>query len=62
MWHDFLAAVGLMMVIEGILPFASPAVMRRAFAAMAVMDDRFLRLSGAASMAAGVVLLYVMRT
>jgi uncharacterized protein YjeT (DUF2065 family) len=62
MWQDFLAAVALVLVIEGILPFASPAVLRQAFAAMATMDDRALRLSGAASMAAGVVLLYFVRT
>lgn len=62
MWQNFLAAVALMLVIEGILPFASPAMMRRAFAAVAAMDDRALRLSGAMSMAAGVVLLYFMRT
>jgi len=61
MWQDFLAAVALMLVIEGMLPFISPAVMRQAFAAMASMDDRKLRLSGLFSMAAGVVLLYMVR-
>ena len=61
MWQDLLAAVALMLVIEGMLPFISPAVMRQAFAAMAAMDDRKLRLSGLFSMAAGVVLLYMVR-
>jgi uncharacterized protein YjeT (DUF2065 family) len=61
MWHELLAAVALMLVIEGVLPFLSPAAMRRAFAAMAAMDDRALRLSGLVSMAAGVVLLYIVR-
>ena len=61
MWQDFLAAVALMLVIEGMLPFASPTMMRQAFAAMATMNDRALRLSGLASMAAGVVLLYFVR-
>lgn len=50
-----------MLVIEGILPFLSPASMRQAFAALAQMDDRSLRLSGLVSMALGVILLYVMR-
>jgi len=61
MWHELLAAVALMLVIEGVLPFLSPAAMRRAFAAMAAMDDRALRLSGLVSMAAGVILLYIVR-
>ena len=29
---DWLAAIGLMLVIEGILPFVAPAVWREAFA------------------------------
>lgn len=62
MWQNLLAAVALMLVIEGLLPFASPALMRRALAAMATMDERALRFSGAASMLAGVVLLYWVRT
>jgi len=61
MWQDLLAAVALMLVIEGMLPFISPAVMRQAFAAMAAMDDRKLRLTGLFSMAAGVALLYMVR-
>jgi uncharacterized protein YjeT (DUF2065 family) len=61
MWRELLAAVALMLVIEGLLPFASPAMMRQAFAAMAAMNDRALRLSGLLSMAAGVGLLYIVR-
>jgi len=62
MWQDFLAAVALVMVIEGLLPFASPALMRQAMSTMASMEDRQLRWSGLISMAAGVVLLYFVRT
>jgi uncharacterized protein YjeT (DUF2065 family) len=61
MWQDFLSAVALMLVIEGILPFISPAVMRQVFATMAAMDNRGLRLTGLLSMAAGVILLYMVR-
>jgi uncharacterized protein YjeT (DUF2065 family) len=61
MWQELLAAVALMMVIEGMLPFVSPTMMRQAFAAMAAMDDRTLRWSGFFSMAAGVGLLYIVR-
>ena len=61
MWQDLWAALALMLVIEGMLPFVSPAMMRQAFAAMAAMDDRTLRWSGLLSMAAGVGLLYIVR-
>ena len=61
MWQDLMSAVALMLVIEGILPFISPAVMRQVFAAMAAMDNRSLRLTGLISMAAGIILLYVVR-
>ena len=61
MWQDLWAAVALMLVIEGMLPFASPARMRQAFAALAMMDDRALRLAGLISMATGVILLYIVR-
>ena len=61
MWQDFLSAVALLLVIEGILPFVSPAIMRQVFVTMAAMDYRRLRLTGLLSMAAGVVLLYMVR-
>lgn len=61
MWSDLLAAVALMLVLEGIMPFLSPAMLRRTLLAAAQMDDRTLRLTGLASMVAGVVLLYLVR-
>lgn len=61
MWQDLLSAVALMLVIEGILPFVSPAVMRQVFASMATMENRNLRLTGLISMTIGVILLYMVR-
>lgn len=61
MWNDLWAALALMLVLEGILPFLSPARMRRLLAAMASADERSLRLSGLLSMLAGVGLLYLIR-
>ena len=61
MWRDLLSAVALMLVIEGILPFVSPAIMRQVFASMAAMDSGRLRFTGLLSMAAGLVLLYMVR-
>lgn len=61
MWHELLIGLALMLVIEGVVPFLSPAVMRQALLTMAQMDDRSLRLSGLLSMVIGVVLLYLLR-
>ncbi|OGT19141.1 MAG: DUF2065 domain-containing protein [Gammaproteobacteria bacterium RBG_16_57_12] len=61
MLHDLLNALALVLVIEGILPFANPAGMRKAWLAMAQLDDRALRVAGLLSMLTGVALLYLFR-
>jgi uncharacterized protein YjeT (DUF2065 family) len=60
-WPDLAAALGLLLVIEGILPFLSPAGIRRAFERLASMNDSALRVAGALSMGAGVVVLWLAR-
>jgi uncharacterized protein len=60
-WPDFAAALGLLLVFEGILPFLSPATLRRAYERLASMDDRTLRLAGVTSMIAGVAVLWLVR-
>jgi uncharacterized protein YjeT (DUF2065 family) len=59
MWQDLLAAIALVLVIEGILPFINPEAMRNIMRTMSKMDDRSLRLSGLVSMVLGVVMLYL---
>lgn len=61
MWDDLWAALALLMVIEGVVPFISPDAVRRMMAAMAQMDDRSLRMAGLVSMLSGVALLYWVR-
>jgi hypothetical protein len=58
----FLSAVGLMLVMEGMLPFLSPRNFRRSLAAVAQVNDRVLRIAGLVSMLAGVLLLYMVRS
>ena len=60
-WPDFAAALGLLLVIEGILPFLSPAILRRAFERLASMDDATLRVAGVTSMFAGIAVLWLVR-
>lgn len=61
MFDDLLAALALMLVVEGILPFLNPAALRRTLQTVGQMDDRSLRITGLVSMLAGVVLLYLVR-
>ena len=61
MWSDLLAALALVLVIEGMVPFISPASLRRMLETLAQLDDRTLRVTGLASMICGVVMLYVVR-
>lgn len=59
MWHEFLVALALVFVLEGILPFAAPELMRRMLVEAARRDDRTLRVIGLSSMIGGLSLLYL---
>ncbi|MDG4553355.1 MAG: DUF2065 domain-containing protein [Candidatus Competibacter sp.] len=61
MWDELLAAFGLMLVLEGILPFLSPRALRQTLLRMAKLEDRALRLVGLSSMLLGLLVLYVFR-
>ena len=61
-WSDLLAAFALYLVLEGVMPFLNPQAMKRVMMAMATFTDRQLRLWGLASMGAGLLLLYLVRT
>ena len=57
---DWLAAIGLLLVIEGVLPFAVPALWREGFSRMLELKDGQLRFIGAASIVGGVFLLMML--
>lgn len=61
MWDDLLAALGLMLVLEGILPFLNPGALRQTLVRLTQLEDRALRWIGLASMALGLLILYVGR-
>lgn len=61
-WSDLFAALALYLVLEGIMPFLSPPSMKRLLQTLAGMQDGQLRLWGLASMGAGLVLLYFVRS
>ncbi len=58
-WQVFPAALALMFVAEGMLPFLSPRRWRAMIASVAALDDRSIRRFGLGSMLFGVVLLYL---
>ena len=60
-WKDVGAALALVLVFEGILPFLNPQRFRESLKALTQIGDRALRLLGAASMLGGVILLYGVR-
>ena len=58
----FLTALGLMLVIEGLLPFMNPRAFKRTLAMVCQSEDRVLRIAGLASMIVGLVVLYLARS
>ncbi len=60
-WSDLLAAFALYLVIEGVMPFLNPPFMRRMLLSFAQSSDKQLRISGLASMMAGLFLLFLVR-
>jgi uncharacterized protein YjeT (DUF2065 family) len=61
-WSDLLAAIAILLVLEGVLPFLNPAATKRVFAQLAQLAERELRVAGLVSMVAGLVLLFIVRS
>ena len=56
-WGILLTAVGLMLVLDGILPFLSPKGWRELFRRLTEMSDGQVRFIGLSSMIVGLLLL-----
>ena len=61
MWQDFLTALALVFVIEGILPFLNPNGFRNTMRTVSELDDKTLRWLGLAAMLSGLLMLYLVR-
>ena len=57
MTRDFLRALALMIVFEGLLPFMAPGLFRQTMQRMSGLDDRRLRFIGLSSMIVGLLIL-----
>jgi uncharacterized protein YjeT (DUF2065 family) len=61
-WADLFAGLAFYLILEGLLPFATPQGWRRGLAALASLDDRQLRTFGLVIIVAGLVLLFAVRS
>jgi uncharacterized protein YjeT (DUF2065 family) len=57
-WHDLLTAIALVLIIEGLLPFAMPDKVKSVYHSLQQAPANNLRMMGLASIIAGLVLLY----
>ena len=54
---SLLTALGIVLIIEGLLPFASPGAWRKGFMQIAQLADGQIRFIGLGAVAAGLLLL-----
>ena len=60
-WADFGAALALVLVLEGLIPFVSPRGYRNMVQQMAQMPEQMLRNVGLVLIIVGLLLLYLIR-
>ena len=60
-WADLFAGLAFYLILEGLLPFATPQGWRRGLASLARLDDKQLRTFGLVIVVAGLVLLFAVR-
>ena len=58
---DLAAALALLFVFEGIMPFVNPGGLKKALAKLLTVGDRELRIAGLGSMLVGVLILFLVR-
>ena len=61
-WADLFAGIAFYLILEGLLPFASPGSWRRGLAAMSQLSDAQLRGFGLAITIVGLILLSIIRS
>ncbi len=60
-WTEILTALALVLVIEGLLPFASPGRNRQMVAEIQRLSENHIRIVGLVIIVVGLGLLYVVR-
>jgi uncharacterized protein YjeT (DUF2065 family) len=62
MLYNFVIAIALLLLLEGILPFAAPQFWRRMVVKLAEQSDNTLRIAGFIAMLVGLVILFFVNT
>ena len=60
-WGDLLAALALVLVLEGLIPFLSPRGYKNMVQQMASMSEQMLRNTGLVLIITGLLFLYLIR-
>jgi len=60
-WRDLFAALSLVLILEGLIPFAAPSRYRRLVERLGDTTPAHLRYGGLVMMAVGLILLYWIR-
>ncbi|VAW61005.1 hypothetical protein MNBD_GAMMA08-1596 [hydrothermal vent metagenome] len=60
-WIDLFSALTLVLIIEGLVIFASPKGWRQTVLQASKLEDKTLRIAGLVSMLVGAILLYLVR-
>ena len=60
-WADFWAAMAIVLILEGLIPFVSPRGYKNMVQQMATMPEKMLRIVGLFLMAGGLLFLYLVR-
>ena len=60
-WRDLFVALSLVLILEGLIPFATPARYRRLVERLGATPTAHLRYGGLIMMAVGVAMLYLAR-
>ncbi|WP_181702507.1 DUF2065 domain-containing protein [Chthonobacter albigriseus] len=60
--NDFVAALGLVAVIEGVLYAAAPALMKKGLREIIGVPEATLRIGGIAAMTVGVIIVWLARS
>ncbi len=58
MWDSLWIALGLVLVIEGLLPSLNPKAFKQTMSTIREMDERTLRVMGLISMSVGAAVVY----
>ncbi|KQZ13972.1 MULTISPECIES: DUF2065 domain-containing protein [unclassified Mesorhizobium] len=59
--HDFLAAIGLVLVIEGVVYGGFPALAKKMATEVLTLPENALRIAGLVAVAAGVFIVWLVR-